>query len=166
MVTGGADGSGPAAGEVEAGDLAGDVERRHELAAGLLEQEGAQALVGAGGQDGPVGGVSVQHGRLEPAEDVPVRRRPYALDGVTVPQLLEGDGAPGRAVGQRGEKVGGTQAQGGDGGEDGRGEVGPWERELSHLLLHDDGVDQAQPQAAVRLGDQQPEPAQVGQLRG
>ena len=39
---------------------------------------------------------------------------------------------------------------------------GPRERQLAHLLLHDDEVDETDARAAVRLGDQQPEPAELG----
>ena len=51
--------------EDEAGQLAGGVERRARARpAGRLEQVGAHALLAAGHDDGPVGGVPVDDGRL------------------------------------------------------------------------------------------------------
>ena len=38
------------------------------------------------------------------------------------------------------------------------------ERQPAHLLEHDDDVDEPEPSAAVRLGDEQPGPAELGDL--
>src|SRR5207247_4270141 len=48
--------------------------------------------------------------------------------------------------------------------EDYRGEEGPGIRGPSHLLEHDGELDQAEPGAAVLLGEGKPEPAELAHL--
>ena len=69
----------------------------------------------------------------------PLRRRgagPSAGDRVAVAELVEGDGAAGRAGGQRCELVVEAEPRGRDRGEHGRRRERPGERHPAHLLEH------------------------------
>ena len=102
--------------EDEAGQLAGGVERGHELGSGRLEQVRAHPLLAARHHDGPVGGVPVDDGRLlareHPLGALAARPRPHRVHGLAVPLLTEGHRAPAGAGGQVGQQLGRRRGRG------------------------------------------------------
>ncbi len=108
--------------EEEAGELAGRVQRGHELdggaggGGGRLEQVRAHALLAAGDDDDPVRGVPVHHEGLLAGQH-PLRRLAagagaHGGERLAVALLAEGDGAAAGAGRQVGEELGRRPAHG------------------------------------------------------
>ena len=88
----------------------------------------------------------------------------HPLDRVAVAGLVERDRSPLRAGRQRREQI--VEAEGArrERREDRRREERAGEHRAAHLLLHDHRVDQAETEAARRLGHEQPGPSEVDDL--
>ena len=69
-----------------------------------------------------------------------------------------------RAGRERGEPVVETERARRERRDDRRREVRTREHRAAHLLLHDDRVDDAEPEPAVRFGHEQPGPSEVDDL--
>ncbi len=97
----------PAAVEHHPRHLAGDVHRGDELAGGAVEGEGGQPVAVARHDVGDVGGVAVEHQRLDALEHPPVAAalggRGDAVERVAAAALLDGDRRPPSAVGEVGQ---------------------------------------------------------------
>ena len=155
--------------EDEAGQLAGGVERGHDLAARCLEQVRAHALLAARHHDGPVRRVPVDHGRLLAAED-PLRPLaagpgPHGPQRLAVPLLAERHRAAPGTGGQVVQELVRAEGAGGQRGRDGGREEGAGQGDAAHLLHHDARLEQAGAGSAVLLGHQEAGPSQVDQGR-
>ena len=134
-----------------------------------LEQIGAHALLAAGDDDDPVGGVAVHHEGLLAGEH-PLRRLAagagaHGRERLAVALLAEGDGAAAGAGGQVGQQLGGAEGAGGQRGRDGGGEERAGQRDAAHLLEDDARLEQAGAGAAVLRGDEEAGPAEVDERR-
>ena len=119
-----------------------------------FEQERTDALFRARDDDRPIGGVAVEHRGLEPVHDPVGALAPRAganpIDDVAVTELLDRDRAAQLAARELCQQLGLTEMLRRDGREDRRGEVGAGEREATHLLEHDDHVDEAETRGHLR----------------
>ncbi len=112
--------------------------------------------------------MAVHHERLRTVElearAATVGAYACAFDGITPALLFERDRAPLRAGRERRELFVEAECARGERREDRGGEVRTGERRASHLLLHHDRVDDAEPETALFLGHEQRRPAQVDEL--
>ena len=136
----------------------------HRLRLRSVEEERAETLLGPRRDDHPVGGVAVEHERLltgeHPGRALAPGAGADAVDGIAVTQLLERDGAAQRPGGERSEQIDRAEAARGERREHRRREERARERDAPHLLEHHDHVDEAEPETALLLGDQEPRPAE------
>ena len=118
--------------------------------------------------DHPVRRVPVEHERLLTREHPVGALAPgpgvHTVDGIVVAELLERDRAPDRARRELREQVGVLEPASRERGEDRRREERARERQAPHLLHHDGHVDEPETEAAVRLGDEQAGPSELGKL--
>ena len=162
----------PAGGPVvedESGHLAGDVEARHQLAAGRGEREGGQAVGVARHDVGDVGGVAVEDHRLVAVEQPVVASTPGGardvVERIARAALLDGDrGAPRPRPPERREHRRVAEAEGHERAGHRRGEPRPGQREGAGLLAQHDGVEQPEPGATGPLRDEEARPAEVDRL--
>ena len=154
--------------ELQARDLAGHVPRRNHCGIGRLDEERSDAELGASDDQCPVGRVTVEHHRLRTCQPPPAglahRARPHPCDGITGADLFERDGPARRAGRQRCQLRVEAEMLRRQCGEHTRREVRTGERHTSHLLHHDDHVDETETDAPARLGDEQRGPAQLDEL--
>src|SRR5207248_1155805 len=150
----------------DAGELARDVEggRGLRVAAGLLDEERLEPVACTRRHEDPIRAVAIHHHRLHAVELVTgapsARTHADAFEGVSVTGLVDRDRAPrarGKALEERVQPERARRERRGDRG----GEVRAGEDRATHLLLHDDGIDQTEPEAALLLRHEETGPSEV-----
>ena len=134
----------------------------------IVDEERLQPVARPGDDQCPVGGGAVHHHRFHTVELVTraaaVRAHPHASQRVAVARFVERDRAALGAGRERLELLVEPERPGRQRREDRRREERARERRASHLLLHYDRVDHVEAEPAVRLGYEQPGPAEVDDL--
>ncbi len=142
--------------EHQAGELAGRVQSGDGLGLRGAQQERADPVLGQGHDDHPFGALAVDDRRLgsadHPSGPPAAGAGTHGVQGMAVPLLLDGHGAPRGTGCQLGDQVTGTEGPCREHGQHRGGEEGTGQGHPPHLLEDDAGLEQPGTRARFEQG--------------